>query len=202
MLERSFYQRPAPQLAPALIGKILVRIQAGQRLAGMITETEAYPGQEDLACHARAGLTKRTSVMFGEPGFAYIYFTYGMHWMLNIVADHIGSPAAVLIRAMYPLEGLDLMQQNRPNLAQSPNWLNGPAKLTQALGITRALNGSDLCQEQGTIHIEEGPHIPANLVKITARIGLGKTPEPWLSMPWRWQVNSSDASKLIETEIG
>ncbi len=202
MLDRSFYQRPAPLLAPDLLGKLLVRQINGQRLAGIITEAEAYQGQTDLACHARVGLTKRTRVMFGQAGHAYVYFTYGMHWMLNIVADEDDLPAAVLVRAIYPLDGLELMEQNRPNLARLSNWLNGPAKLTRALDITGSLNGSDLCQEQSGIFIEDGLNFPSNLVRNSARIGLGKTPEPWLSMPWRWQVDWSDAEEIIKKEIG
>ena len=105
ILPRSFYDRPAPQVAPQLVGCRLVRIYNGRRLAGLITETEAYQGEEDLACHARVGLTPRTEPMYGPPGHAYIYFTYGMHWLLNAVTDKEGVPAAVLIRGLLPTEG-------------------------------------------------------------------------------------------------
>ena len=131
ILPRSFYDRPAPQVAPELISCRLVRIYNGQRLAGLITEAEAYQGEEDLACHARAGLTPRTEPMYGPPGHAYIYFTYGMHWLLNAVTDGLGEPAAVLIRGIWPTEGLEQMAALRPALARQKGWLDGPAKLAQ-----------------------------------------------------------------------
>lgn len=198
MLGREFFSRPAPQLAPALIGKRLVRLHNGQRLSGIITETEAYQGQNDLACHARVGRTKRTEPMFGQAGKAYIYFTYGMHWLFNIVADEADIPSAVLIRAIFPMEGLAQMEKNRPMLARTANWLNGPAKLTRGLGIDGVLNQHDLCQAGSTIFLEDGIAPPKELVRTSPRIGLGKTPEPWLSMPWRWHLDWQDAAKLIK----
>src|SRR5512139_1774349 len=113
-LTRSFYAHPTRQLAQALLGCRLVRRWPGQRLSGIIVETEAYIGETDLACHARAGRTLRTEVMYGQPGRAYVYFTYGMHWMLNVVSEAEHFPAAVLIRALEPQEGMDLMLRFRP----------------------------------------------------------------------------------------
>src|SRR3990172_9834871 len=106
-LGRDFYRRNTLQVARELLGKRLVRVDNGQRLAGIISEVEAYRGEEDLACHARAGFTQRTKVMYGLPGYAYVYFTYGMHLMLNFVTEAEGYPAAVLIRAITPVEGLE-----------------------------------------------------------------------------------------------
>ncbi len=198
MLARDFFTRPAPQVAPALIGKRLVRLQNGKRLAGIITETEAYQGQNDLACHARVGRTKRTEPMFGQAGRAYIYFTYGMHWLLNIVTDEVDIPSAVLIRAIFPIEGISQMEENRPMLARTANWLNGPAKLAQGLGIDGILNEHDLCQTGSTIFLEDGILLPKELVRTSPRVGLGKTPEPWLSIPWRWYLDWQDAKILIK----
>ena len=200
MLKTSFFERPAPLLAPDLIGKKLVRIQNGKRLAGIITETEAYQGQEDLACHARVGKTKRNEAMFGKAGCAYIYFTYGMHWLLNIVADMPGFPAAVLIRAVLPVEGLDLLAQNRPMLANSPKWLNGPAKLTQAFGLDGSLNGHDLTEPESKVFLEEGIILPGALIQSSPRIGLGKTPEPWLSIAWRWEIKPEEVYNRIQKD--
>lgn len=183
-----------------MVGKTLVRVLEGERLSGMVIEAEAYQGIEDMACHARVGLTPRTQVMFGEAGHAYIYFTYGMHWMLNVVSDEKDIPAAVLIRAIYPLEGLARMQALRSYAAGKADWLNGPAKLTQALGLDRALNGADLCAAESSLWFEEGVRIPAAALKIGPRVGLGKTPEPWLSKPWRWQISLVEAEKMIETQ--
>ena len=198
MLSKDFFAQPATLLAPALIGKTLVRIQNGRRMAGMITETEAYQGQEDLACHARAGRTRRTEVMFGEPGRAYIYFTYGMHWLLNVVADQAGSPAAVLIRALFALEGLEVMEQNRPLVGKRSQWLNGPAKLTQAFGLNGSHNGHDLRDNKSQLFLEDGIIMPGELLSVGPRIGLGKTPEPWLSMPWRWELSWEHAIEKTE----
>lgn len=198
MLARDFFTRPAPQVAPALVGKRLVRLQNGKRLAGIITETEAYQGQNDLACHARVGRTKRTEPMFGQAGRAYIYFTYGMHWLLNIVTDEVDIPSAVLIRAIFPIEGISQMEENRPMLARTANWLNGPAKLAQGLGIDGILNEHDLCQTGSTIFLENGITPPAKLVRTSPRVGLGKTPEPWLSIPWRWHLDWQDVKILIK----
>ena len=197
MLKPDFFGRPAPLLAPDLIGKKLVRIQNGQRLAAIITETEAYQGQEDLACHARVGKTNRNQVMFTEPGKAYIYFTYGMHWLLNIVADQVDVPAAVLIRAVFPVEGLEVMAVNRPRLANSSQWLNGPAKLTQALGLDGKMNGYDLCTPEGELFLEDGVSVPGNQVRSSPRVGLGTTPEPWLSLLWRWELDWQQARDLF-----
>ena len=191
---RDFFARPAPQVAPELLGCLLVRCWEGQRLSGVITEVEAYQGVDDQACHARAGKTARNAVMFGGPGKAYVYFTYGMHWMLNLVCEAEGLPAAVLIRAIRPVEGLEVMRMLRPTLADKPGWLNGPAKLTQALAIGREQNGVDVCSEDGGLWVEKGISVPSEEVETTPRIGIGYAPEPWLSLPWRWVWKAGNVS--------
>jgi DNA-3-methyladenine glycosylase len=189
-LPRQFYNRPTLTVARELLGQRLVHVESHQRLAGLITETEAYIGQADLACHARVGRTPRTAVMFGPPGHAYIYFTYGMHWMLNLVTEADGFPAAVLIRALRPTEGLALMRQRRGR----PDKIltNGPGKLAQALGVDQALNGHDLCQRAGPLFVERMPAVPETAVRRGPRVGLGNTPEPWLSKPWNFKWQASD----------
>ena len=186
ILTRDFYTRPALAVARDLLGCRLVRQQGEVRLSGMILETEAYQGEEDLGCHAAAGKTPRTAVMYGPPGHAYVYFTYGMHWLLNAVTDHEGTPAAVLIRSIQPLEGRAVMAQNRPYHAQQPGWTDGPAKLTQALKIDGRLNRVDLCDRSSGLWIETGQCLPAEAVRQTARVGLNSVPEPWRSIPWRF----------------
>jgi DNA-3-methyladenine glycosylase len=130
-LNRAFYRRPAIDVAPDLIGKILVRRMDQQELRARIVETEAYIGEHDLACHASKGRTKRTEVMFGEAGHAYVYFIYGMHDMLNIVCGGVGDAQAVLVRAAEPLDEWDAN-------------LSGPGRLARALKVTRQQNGVDL----------------------------------------------------------
>jgi DNA-3-methyladenine glycosylase len=182
-LPRSFYDRSTLQVARELIGARLVRILDGAKLVGIISETEAYISQKDLACHAKAGLTARTAVMFGEPGHAYVYFTYGNHWMLNAVTEREGFPAAVLIRAIQPIEGVGIMSARR-----SGRDTFGPGKLTQAMGITKSENDVDLTETTHGLWIEEGVKVPNSLVTKGPRVGLNNTPEPWLSKPWRFLV--------------
>jgi DNA-3-methyladenine glycosylase len=190
-LPRTFFARPTEQVARDLLGQRLVRLHAGRRLSGLITETEAYIGQDDLACHARFGRTPRSAVMFGPPGHAYVYFTYGMHWMLNVVTAPQGFPAAVLIRALLPEEGLEVMQALRPRPAPTPARLtDGPAKLAQALGIDKRLNGHDLCARGAELFIERAAPVPDEAVVLGPRIGLNNTPEPWKSVAWNYKIRS------------
>jgi len=187
-LPRSFYSRPTLKIARSLLGARLVRILDGKRLAGLITETEAYISEKDLACHARAGRTPRTTVMYGPPGHAYVYFTYGNHWMLNVVTEREGFPAAVLIRAIQPVEGVEIMLKRRQG-----RDTYGPGKLCQALGITKTENGVDLTAGGSSLWIEAGVVVTRQNVTIGPRVGLNKTPEPWLSKPWRFLVKDPGA---------
>jgi DNA-3-methyladenine glycosylase len=183
ILPRDFYDRPTLKVARDLIGARLVRMQDGRRLAGLITETEAYVGETDLGSHARAGRTRRTQVMYGPPGHAYVYFTYGNHWMLNVVCEKENTPGAVLIRAIQPAEGVDVMLEHR-----SGRDTFGPGKLAQALGITGEQNGIDLTKRNASLWIEQGVPVPDKLVTKGPRVGLYSVPEPWKSKPWRFLV--------------
>ena len=192
ILPRSFYNRSTLTVARELIGARLVRILDGVKLVGLITETEAYISEKDLACHAKAGRTPRTTVMYGEPGHAYVYFTYGNHWMLNAVTEREGFPAAVLIRAIQPVHGVEVMLERR-----NGRDTFGPGKLCQAMGITKSENGADLTNSTRELWIEEGLKVPKSLVTKGPRVGLNNTPEPWLSKPWRflvkgWRVGTGD----------
>jgi DNA-3-methyladenine glycosylase len=183
LLRPSFYERATLEVARDLIGARLVRILDGRRLVGYITETEAYVGEGDLACHAKSGRTERTAVMYGPAGHAYVYFTYGNHWMLNVVTERKGYPAAVLIRAIQPLQGRGLMSARR-----SGRDTFGPGKLTQAMGISRYDNGVDLTRPRSRLRIERGIRVPDTLVVRGPRVGLNGVPEPWRSKSWRFLV--------------
>lgn len=171
--------------ARGLLGRRLVRMIDGQRLSGLIVETEAYIGEADAACHASRGRTARTEVMYGPPGHAYVYFIYGMYWCLNVVTEREGCPAAVLIRGLEPLEGLEVMRRQRPGRSDL-ELTNGPGKLCRALGIDRRLNGADLILGD-ELYLEEGEPLPERSVVASPRIGL-KTGEWADTVPWRFHV--------------
>jgi DNA-3-methyladenine glycosylase len=171
-------------VAPWLLNKVLVR---GGR-SGRIVEVEAYRGTKDPASHAYRGLTPRTAVMFGEPGYLYVYFTYGMHWCANVVCGSEGEAAAVLIRALNPMEGLEEMRQLRPAARRDRDLCNGPAKLCQALGITGADNGTDLLAPSAGAPaavrlLDDGTPPPKRPGRGT-RIGIRVATE----QRWRWWV--------------
>jgi DNA-3-methyladenine glycosylase len=191
VLSREFYDRHACLVARDLLGATLVRRLDGQRLSGMIVETEAYTGLDDLGSHGRVGKTPRNLPMWEAPGHAYVYFTYGMHWLLNVVCEPEGQPAAVLIRAAEPLDGADLMALNRPGVPRK-QWTNGPARLTLALGINGAQNRVDMTSREDDLWIEAGLSLADDQVSVGPRVGLGRhVREPWLSMPWRWWVTGN-----------
>jgi len=147
-LPRAFYNRPAIEVARALLGTVLVH----GTVSGRIVETEAYLGLQDRAAHSWRGITPRTRVLFGEPGHAYVYLIYGVYECLNVVAEPEGSPGCVLIRALEPLEGIARMRRRRPGARGIEDLANGPGKLTMALGITRRHNGANLTKGALTIH--------------------------------------------------
>jgi DNA-3-methyladenine glycosylase len=183
IIPREFYNRSTLIIARELIGSRLVRMLDGKKLVGLITETEAYIGEKDLGCHAKAGRTARTAVMYGSPGHAYVYFTYGNHWMLNVVTEREGFPAAVLLRAIQPIEGAEIMTRRR-----SGRDTFGPGKLTQAMAISKSENGVDLTNAESGLWIEPAQVVPDRLVTKGPRVGLNNVPEPWKSKPWRFLV--------------
>ena len=180
-LPAKFYDRDTEQVARDLLGAVLRRTTAGGVASGRIVETEAYLGEHDLACHAAAGLTARTRWLYGAPGTAYVYFIYGVHWCFNAVTRAVGSPSAVLIRAVEPLDGVELMRERRGDVRER-DLTNGPGKLCEALGITGGLNGLPL--RKSAIEILRGEEIPDSRVRVTPRIGITKSAE-W---PLRWLV--------------
>jgi DNA-3-methyladenine glycosylase len=186
-LPQSFYQRSnVVQVAKELIGKILVTSVNDVLTSGMIVETEAYSFKE-RGCHAYKGQTERNKVMFEKGGISYVYLCYGMHHLFNVVTNQPGKADAVLIRALEPVQGMDLMME-RMNVNMIKRITSGPGKLTKALGITKRWNGVDLVGEQ--VWIEEGEKVAASKIKADARIGIDYAGEDAL-LPWRFSIKDN-----------
>ncbi|MHB1310390.1 MAG: DNA-3-methyladenine glycosylase [Gemmatimonadaceae bacterium] len=182
VLPRRFYARETELVARDLIGRVLECTRRGVRVRGIITETEAYLGEHDPACHAAVGRTARTAGLYGPPGTAYVYFIYGMYWCVNAVTRTEGLPSAVLIRGVRPLEGLPAMRRRRPQARTDAALANGPGKLCLAFGIDGPTHhGADLVRGS-TLRILEGAPVDDASVTVTPRIGISKARD-W---PLRW----------------
>jgi DNA-3-methyladenine glycosylase len=187
-LPRSFYLRPTLTVARDLLGKYLVRRVRNRLLVGKIVEVEGYLGENDPASHAYRGKTKRNEVMFMEGGHLYVYFTYGMHFCCNVVTEEEGKGRAVLLRAVEPLEGIEVMRKNRSFDARRKdywNLTNGPAKLCEAFGIRREMNGIDLTGEE--LFLMDGETVERSAIGTSSRIGIKDGKEK----NWRFFVKGS-----------
>jgi len=181
-LDRDFYARPVLVVARKCIGKVLVHRTNDGEAAGRIVEAEAYRGPLDLAAHSARGLTRRTAAMFGPPGHAYVYLIYGISWALNLVVAAEGEPHAVLIRALEPVRGFELMSRRRRKPPDSRELTNGPGKLTQALAITGDDYGRDLCGEE--LYLEDAG-LARGKIGRSARINVDYA-GTWAAKPWRF----------------
>lgn len=181
ILRRDFYSRDTVKVGMSLLGKRLIRVKDRRRMEGRIVEVEAYRGSDDPASHAFRGLTLRNAPMFGEPGHAYVYFTYGNHYCLNVTTQETGTPGAVLIRAIEPVRGLPAMRRLRPNIPDS-NLTNGPGKLTKALDIDKSLNELDMTR-RGPLFIADADH-PKFDIRRSARVGISQG----TNFLWRFYV--------------
>jgi DNA-3-methyladenine glycosylase len=171
ILKRAFYQRNTIEVARDLLGKIVVHGPT----AGIIVETEAYPGGDDFASHSARGITPRTRVIFGPPGHAYVYFIYGMYQCLNLVCEPDGTPGCVLVRALDPLAGIGIMQSRRPAAHKVEDLASGPGKLTLALAITLQHNGADVTR--GSLVVREPVENRRFEIRTTPRIGISQCVE-------------------------
>lgn len=180
-----FYARATEDVARDLLGCILECRGDDGVASGRIVETEAYLGEHDLACHAAAGRTARTAPLYGPPGSSYVYFIYGVHWCFNAVTRDEGLPSAVLVRALEPLDGLELMRSRRRAARRDRDLTNGPGKLCAALGIDSRHNALPL--QRPPVIIREGHRVPADRVVVTPRIGISLSAD-W---PLRWLVADS-----------
>ena len=181
-LTREFYARPVLLVARECIGKVLVHRTAEGETAGRIVEAEAYRGPLDLAAHSARGLTRRTAAMYGAPGHAYVFMLYGTSWAMNLVTGADGEPHAVLIRAIEPLRGIELMARRRRKAPDSRELTNGPGKLTDALAITGADYGRDLCG--GRLYLEHCER-PVGRIGRSPRINVDYAGR-WASRRWRF----------------
>lgn len=190
-LPRDFYERSdVVQVAKELLGKTLHTHVDGQYTSARITEVEAYAGRNDKACHANNGLrSKRTEVMYGPGGFSYVYLCYGIHHLFNVVTNKPGLADAVLVRAVEPLEGLDIMSERRNKLPADKRLTSGPGTLTQALGVsTKTHYGLNLSGDK--IWIEDAPGLNENNIIISTRIGVDYAEEDALK-PWRFYIKDN-----------
>jgi len=184
-LPASFYDRPTETVARELLGAVLECHTPDGVASGRIVETEAYLGEHDLACHAAAGRTTRTAPLYGPPGIAYVYFIYGMYWCFNAVTRAEHEPSAVLVRAIEPLDGIELMRRRRPKVRRDVDLTNGPGKLCLALGIDGAQNWLPL--QRPPLLIRTGAPVDDREVVITPRIGITQSAD-W---PLRWLVRDN-----------
>lgn len=186
ILGREFYHRDTIDVAKDLLGKIIVRVVRGKILSGMIVETEAYRSKDDPGSHAYRGMTERNRVMFGEVGRSYVYFTYGNHYCLNLVAkDDSTAAGAALIRAIEPLQGIELMRKFR-KISDIYNLTSGPGKLTKALDITKHQNAVDVTKK-GELYVTEGRRIDESQVIAASRIGINLG----LDKKWRFLIKDN-----------
>jgi DNA-3-methyladenine glycosylase len=190
-LPRSFYDRRAEEVAPDLLGCVLTRVAPEGVVSVRLTEVEAYAGTLDPASHAYRGPTKRNAVMFGPPGHAYVYFTYGMHFCMNLVCMDEGTAAAVLLRAGEVIEGRSLASARRPR-SSVRDLARGPARLCEALAIDRSLYGVDVCDPSGPLRVlpgDDSPGSAASRLRTGPRTGVTSAKD----VPWRFWIDG-DAS--------
>ena len=178
----SFYDRETEVVSRDLLGAVLECRTPDGIVSGRIVETEAYVGEHDPACHAAAGLTERTRWLYGAPGTAYVYFIYGVHWCFNAVTRAAGHPSAVLVRAIEPIAGVDIMRRRRPAARNDRDLTNGPGKLCAALGIDGRHNGLRL--DRLPVRIRAGEPVPDSEVMVSPRIGITRAAD-W---PLRWYI--------------
>lgn len=180
-IKRSFYDRPTLDVCRECIGKYIVYESPDGRLSSRIVEVEAYISEDDPACHAAPGMTSRNQCLWGKPGLAYIYKIYGYYFCLNFVTEHEGFPAAVLLRAAEPVEGVEIMRHNTPTSLPDALLLSGPGRFCRGYGLDLMQNGWNLAATDSLLYLEDH-HEPAPEIAISPRIGITKA----VDWPWRF----------------
>ncbi|MEO6778057.1 MAG: DNA-3-methyladenine glycosylase [Gemmatimonadaceae bacterium] len=186
IIPTSFYARDTELVARDMLGMLIQCDTPDGSTSGIIVETEAYIGEHDGACHAAAGLTARTAPLYERPGIAYVYFIYGMYWCFNAVTRPRGLPSAVLVRAVEPVAGIELMRQRRPRVRRDRDLTNGPGKLCMAMAIDGSMNRQSL--QRGTLVVRQYTSYPDSAVSVTPRIGIRHAAD-W---PLRWIVAGNE----------
>jgi len=192
LIPRSFFDRPVLDVAPELLGAVLVHRDVAVRL----TEVEAYDGANDPASHAFRGQTPRNAVMFGEPGHAYVYFTYGMHFCVNLVCGEAGRASAVLLRAGEVVDGVQSARVRRP-AGPDRDLARGPARLTKAMGIDRALDGADVCDRRSPLRVMRAAAVPAEQLRSGPRVGVNAAAD----RPWRWWIDGDPTVSVYRAHV-
>jgi DNA-3-methyladenine glycosylase len=182
---RDFFARNALDVAPDLLGCLLTAHSATGTVTARITEVEAYAGALDPASHAYRGRTARNAVMFGPPGHAYVYFIYGMHYSVNVVCMPDGIAEAVLVRAGEIVDGVEPARTRRPSTREDADLARGPGRFASALGLTRELDGADLCEPRGPLTLEQGKPVDAALIRSGPRVGISQAAD----LPWRFYLH-------------
>jgi len=188
-LSRAFFARPVLRVAPDLLGRVVARTDAEGTVAVRLTEVEAYAGTDDPGSHAFRGPTPRTGVMFGPPGVAYVYFSYGMHWCANLVCGPDGHASAVLLRAGEVVAGHELARSRRPASRSDRDLARGPARLAACLGLTGEQSGDDVCAPDAALRVHAGRPTPAELLRTGARVGVSGDGGDGEAHPWRFWVD-------------
>lgn len=196
-LTRSSLAGDSVQLAPTLLGRVIVSDTPEGRVAVRLTEVEAYRGADDPASHAYRGLTRRNSIMFDEPGHLYTYFVYGMHWCANVVTGKVGQPSAVLMRAGEVVIGHELAASRRSDRTKRQHLARGPAGLASVLGLASEQNGADLCEPLALVSIRRGAPLPADLVVAGPRVGVNVG----VDQPWRFSEAGAESVSMFRPGV-
>jgi DNA-3-methyladenine glycosylase len=198
LLSREFLNRPAPEVAPGLLGCVLEHESPEGLVAVRLTEVEAYNGEGDAASHAAKGRTARNAVMYGPPGHAYVYFTYGMHFCVNVVCMTPGTASAVLMRAGVVIAGEELARRRRPVKGPPRDLARGPARLCQALGIDRALNGADFCDPASPVRLRARiGSVAENAIRTGPRVGVSAA----ATVPWRFWLDGEPSVSVYRPSV-
>jgi len=195
-LPRSFFDRPVLKVAPDLLGRLVVHDAEEGRVTARLTEVEAYDGPNDPGSHAFRGRSKRNGTMFGPPGHVYVYFTYGMHYCMNLVCGPEGMPTGILLRAAALTEGTELARKRRPTAKTDRDLARGPARLVEALAVTRTDDGADICGD-GPLTIQHGEPPPESLIRTGPRVGLRDAAE----FPWRFWIDEDPSVSIYRPHV-